>query len=150
MESSPKAILVIFYVSVQVFPNFWQNIMPTHCSIFFIIRLWWGHTHFHSLSWVAWDWETLECGYWQQTGRGMSEHAVKEPHPWVPVHIGELIPIQILSVCTFYVFTLRFPDQNSVWMYYSAMCATYLTYLLTVPGCKYKLLKCIIIWNSLK
>jgi hypothetical protein len=44
----------------------------------------------------------------------MSEHAVNNPCPWVPVHIGELILIPILFVCTLYVFTARFPEQNSV------------------------------------
>ena len=65
----------------------------------------------------------------QQRGQDISEHALKKLHPWVPVHIGEPIPIQILFACLLYILTLGFPDQNSVWIYYSAMCATYLTNL---------------------
>jgi hypothetical protein len=36
LESFPKTILIILYVSVHVFHRFWQNLMHTH-SIFSVI-----------------------------------------------------------------------------------------------------------------
>jgi hypothetical protein len=36
MESSPKAILITYYVAVQVFPSFWQNAVHTR-SVFLVI-----------------------------------------------------------------------------------------------------------------
>jgi len=150
-----------------------SNMMRTHRLPFFIwdhmrlrearVRVLTANMSEHALKKLEWGYwqqtgrdmsehalKKLEWGYWQQTGWDMSEHALKKPRPWVPVHIGELIPIQILFVCTLYVFTLRFPDQNSAWIYYLTMCATYFTNLITVSGYKYKLQKSIIIWNLLQ
>jgi hypothetical protein len=88
----------------------------------------------HALPFLIWDCIRLReatVGGWvlQQAGQECQNMLV-------PIHTGELIPIQILFACTLHVFTVRFPDQNSVWICYLALCATYLINLVTVPGHK--------------
>jgi hypothetical protein len=39
-----------------------------------------------------------------QTDRGMPEHTLKTPHPSVPVHIREIIPVWILFAQPSYVY----------------------------------------------
>jgi hypothetical protein len=87
METSPKAILITSYVSVQVFPRFWQNLM-------------------HNSECDATTTQTLVLSLGLRenarrrqvrTGRDMPEHAFKVPRPWMPVHIGDIVPVWILS-----------------------------------------------------
>jgi hypothetical protein len=51
MESSPKAIPIISYVSEQVFPTFWQKLMHTP-SLFSVIP---NATTTQTLSFFIWD-----------------------------------------------------------------------------------------------
>ena len=91
MEFSPKAILSISYVSVQVSCRFWQNLMHTHCSVFSVVRSATATQRFQLFIWGRMRLRIARV--W--TGRDMPEHASKTPCPWISLHIGEITPVCI-------------------------------------------------------
>ena len=95
LESFPKAILIISYVSVHVFHRFWQNLMHTH-SIFSVILTATSQT-FPFFIWVAWEWgKKARARVQVRIDWDMTELPVKALRPWVPKCSGEILPVCIL------------------------------------------------------